>query len=60
MSSLGMNTPENNLIYVAIKPGKVDLQLIVRAFLKCMWVGGHFSFFIVNFGPVHVVTETII
>ena len=43
-----------------LRPGKIDLQFIVRAFLKCMRAGGHFSFFIISFGPVHVATETII
>ena len=39
-----------------IRPGKVDLQFIVRFFLKSMQVGlgGHFSFFIISFDPAHV------
>ena len=40
-----------------IRPGKVDLQFIVKAFSK-MHAGGR-SFFIFSFGPVHVATETI-
>ena len=40
-----------------VRPGKVDLQFIVKAFSK-MHAGGR-SFFIFSFGPVHVATETI-
>ena len=41
-----------------VRPDKVDLQFIVRAFPK-MHTGGR-SFFIISVGPVHVATETII
>ena len=40
------------------RPGKVDLQFIVRASPK-MHAGGR-SFFIINFGTVHVATKTIL
>ena len=41
-----------------IRPGKVYLQFIVRAFPKMH--AGRRSFFIISFGPVHVAIETII
>jgi len=37
-----LNT-DRSLSSKLIRPGKIDLQFIVKAFLKCMQVGGHFS-----------------
>ena len=33
---------------------KLIYSLSSGLFLKCMWAGGHFSFFIISFGPAHV------
>ena len=43
-----------------VRPGKVDLQFIVRAFPKMHAGGRSFFIFRISFGPVHVATETII
>ena len=50
-----VNGPRNHL-----GQAKLIYSLSSGLFLKCMWAGGHFSFFIISFGPVHVATETII
>ena len=39
---------------------KLIYSLSSGLFLKYMRAGGHFLFFIISFGPVHVATETII
>ena len=46
--------------FLLLCQAKLIYSLSSGLFLKCMWAGGHFSFFIISFGPVHVATETII
>ena len=45
----------NNSLFMSVRPGKVDLQFIIRKMHAARR-----TFFIISFGPVHVATETII
>ena len=47
-------------IHPPLRPGKVDLQFIFRAFSKNMQTRGYSLFFVIGFGPVHVATESMI
>ena len=44
--------------YCTLGQAKLIYSLSSGLFLKCMRAGGHFSFFIISFGPAHVATET--
>ena len=46
------------ILFSFLGQAKLIYSLSSGLFLKCMRAGGHFSFFIISFGPVHVATET--